>query len=143
MIDVQQEGVQRALAAAGIEIYRSKDGEICIAERIRVHLMDSGVRLLVGATPRVRLTVRSQRSDFPSASSVELFSKVRTAMRPLVDARGFAEILADAREVTDPVDASHILDVWHELTYEKSVSHLDAAIEEVRWALGLARCVTG
>lgn len=142
MIENPEESVQRALAAAGIEIYRAKGGEILIAERIRVHLMDSGVRIVVSASPRVRVTVRSQRSDFPTASGSELFAKVRNRMSPLVTPRGFVEVSADAREVTDPVDASHVLDVWHELTFEKAVSHLDAVVEEVRWALGLSKCVT-
>jgi hypothetical protein len=137
----REESLQRALADAGIEIYRTKGGEICIAERVRIHLMDSGVRVVVGDTPRVRVVVRSQRSDFPSASSSELFSRVRAVMGPLADSRGFVEVLADARAVTDPVDESNVLDVWHELTYEKVVAHVDAAIEEVRWALGIAKCV--
>ena len=142
MIEPPEESVQRALAAAGIEIYRAKGGEILIAERIRVHLMDSGVRVLVRTAPSVRVTVRSQRSDFPTASSGDMFSKVRDAMAPLVAARGFVEVLADARQITDPVDASHVLDVWHELTYEKAVPHLDAVVEEVRWALSLAKCIS-
>ena len=142
MIEPPEESVQRALAAAGIEIYRARGGEILIAERVRVHLMDSGVRVVVGATPSVRVIVRSQRSDFPTASSTDLFSKVRDAMAPLVATRGFVEILADARQITDPVDANHVLDVWHELTYEKAAPHVDAIVEEVRWALGLAKCVT-
>lgn len=142
MIERPEETVQQALAAAGIEIYRARGGEILIAERVRVHLMDSGVRVVAGATPSVRVTVRSQRSDFPTASSADLFSRVREAMAPLVAARGFVEILADARPITDPVDASHVLDVWHELTYAKPVPTLDAIIEEVRWALGVAKCIT-
>jgi hypothetical protein len=143
VIELEEDRVRRALADAGIEIYRVKAGEICIAERIRVHLMDSGIRIVVGSAPKVRVTVRSQRSDFPNASSNELFSKVRAVMTPLADARGFVEAQADARAITDPVDASHVLDVWHELTYEKAAPHLDAAIEDVRWSLGLPRCVTG
>lgn len=143
MIEPPEESVQRALAAAGIEIFRTRSGEILIADRIRMHLMDSGVRVLVGATPSVRVTVRSQRSDFPTASSADLFSKVRDAMAPLVASRGFVEVLADARRITDPVDATHVLDVWHELTYEKAVPQLDAIVEEVRWALGLSKCITG
>ena len=143
MIDLPAESVQHALATAGIEIYRSRAGEIAIAERIRVHLMDSGIRVVLGATPTVRVTVRSQRSDFPSASRDELFAMVRNAMAPVVVARGFVEIMADERQVTDPVDANHVLDVWHELTYEKGVTHLDGVIDEVRWALGVSKCVAG
>lgn len=141
--DSSLDAIRQALVDAGIEIYRAQNEEIRVAERVRLHLMDSGVRVLVAGGARVLVTVRSQRSDFPTASNHELFSKVRAAMRTPIDARGFAELCEDVREVTDPVDASRVLDVWYELTFEKAVSELDALVDEVRWALGLPKCVTG
>jgi hypothetical protein len=137
------EGVRKALVDAGIEIYRSEAEEILVAERIRLHLMDSGVRIRVGAGSRVTVTVRSQRSDFPTASSGELFSKVRAAMEDPIVARGFEEVREHVREITDPVDASRVLDVWYELTFEKAVPGVDALVDEVRWALAIPKCVTG
>ena len=136
------EGVRQALVDAEIEIYRVGEDEIRVAERIRLHLMDSGVRVVPGDQAKVRVTIRSQKSDFPAASSAELFAKVREAMETLVGERGFAEVAEEVREVTDPVDASRVLDVWYELTFEKAVSQLDAVVDEVRWALGLPRCVS-
>lgn len=141
--ETQTEGVRRALTDAGIEIYRAESEEILVAERIRLHLMDSGVRVRVGAGHRVTVTVRSQRSDFPTASSGELFSKVRAAMADPIVARGFSEVREYVREITDPVDASRVLDVWYELTFEKPVPGVDALVDEVRWALGIPKCVTG
>jgi len=140
--DPKTEGIRKALVEAGIEIYRAEVGEILVAERIRLHLMDSGVRVRVGSDACVAVTVRSQRSDFPSASNDELFSKVRAAMEDPVGTRGFKEVREDVREVTDPVDASRVLDVWYELTFEKNVAETDALVDEVRWALGIPKCVT-
>src|SRR5262249_50805967 len=116
--------------------------EIRVAERVRMHLMDSGVCVSAPSEPLVSMTVRSQRSDFPTLQAEELFHKVREALRPNAEARGFREVHAAARDITDPIDQSHVLDVWHELTFAKEVPDLAALIEDVRWALGVPKCVT-
>ncbi len=41
----------------------------------------------------------------------------------------------------DPVDPARTLDVWHEVTYTKSVGDVSEAIDEIRWALGIDRYV--
>ena len=142
MVDVTPEGVKEALIEAGLEIYGVSRDEIRIAERVRVHLMDSGVRVRVRSELRVLVTVRSQRSDFPNSSSEELFTKVRNAMAGLAQERGFVETQAEERQLTDPVDASNVLDVWHELTYAKDLPDFGAMLDDVRWAMELAKCVS-
>ncbi len=54
--------------------------------------------------------------------------------------RGYTEADATVLEVTDPVDGSRVLDVWHEVTYEKS-SEVDQLVEEIRWALSVEKYV--
>ena len=152
--DVKQ--LKADLTAAGIEIYRTKKTEIHVAERLRLHIMDSGIRLQIletgagedgpsssptGERLRITFTARSQRSDFPDSDDAVLFEKVRSALGPTATARGFAEAGAAAVEVKDPMDAAHVLDVWHEVTYQKETSDTGAAVDEIRWALGLERYI--
>ena len=42
-LDVQ--GLKKALTDAGIEIYRIQGTTLQIAERVRLHIMDSGIRV--------------------------------------------------------------------------------------------------
>ena len=136
--DVQR--VRQALLDAGVEIYRAQGEEIQVAERVRLHIMDSGVRVELRTGVVVRFTARTQRSDFPNAAPGDLFDKVRERVEAHATPRGYVESDAKSVEVKDPVDASKVLDVWHEVTYEKP-SDLDHLIDEVRWALELDKYV--
>ena len=135
------DGVREAVLKAGLEIYRVTASEVVIAQRVRMHLMDSGVSVALNDGPLVSLTVRSQRSDFPDSASEDLFERVRQAVDPCAGPRGFREVATATRSVTDPVDEENVLDVWHELTFAKRVDALEAMIDEVRWALELPKCV--
>jgi len=133
--------IQRALARVGVEIYRARDQELQIAERIRLHIMDSGVRVVVSDGLAVQFTARAQRSDAPSAHPEELFRRVREEVGQQASGRGYRESSAEVVEVKDPVDNARVLDVWHEVTYRKALDHLDEAVAEVRWALDLEKYV--
>ena len=133
--------VKQALIDAGLEIYRTRGQEIQVAERVRLHIMDSGVRVHLQDLLTVRFTARSQRSDFPRASADDLFEKVRGSVGSAASTRGYSEALANTVEVKDPVDDQKILDVWHEVTYEKPTADVDAVVDEVRWALDLEKYV--
>lgn len=135
------QSIQQALANAGVEIYRSGEHEVQIAERIRLHIMDSGVRVVANDGLVVQFTARTQRSDAPSARSDELFQRVRDEIGEQASSRGYEESHAEVVEVKDPVDEARVLDVWHEVTYRKPLRHLDDAVNEVRWALGLEKYV--
>lgn len=138
-LDVKQ--LKERLTHAGLEIYRAKGSEICVAERVRSHIMDSGVRLVVGDTLEVRFAARTQRSDYPDASADELFARVRMSVGASATGRGFEETSSGAVEVKDPVDPTRVLDVWHEVTYAKRVTDVAAAIDEIRWVLTQERFV--
>ena len=135
------QSIEQALAEAGVEIYRTDDHELQIAERIRLHLMDSGVRVVVRDGLEVQFTARSQRSDAPSAQPEELFRRVREEVGGQAGDRGYREASAEVVEVPDPVDGARILDVWHEVTYRKPLEQVDEAVDEVRWALDLEKYV--
>jgi hypothetical protein len=138
-LDAKQ--LKESLVHAGLEVYRSRPAEIHVAERVRSHIMDSGVRLLVGQGLEVRFAARTQRSDYPETPADELFARVRAHVGRPAEARGFAEVTSGTVEVKDPVDPNRTLDVWHEVTYAKPVSDVGAAIDEIRWALGVDRYV--
>ena len=133
--------LKQTVIDAGLEIYRVNGAEIRIAERVRMHLMDSGVAIRLESAAQITLTVRSQRSDFPTDAPEHLFAKIRDSIEQIAVARGFREVCAVTRDVTDPVDESHVLDVWHELTFAKDVPALDGLIDDVRWALRVPKCV--
>jgi hypothetical protein len=135
------QSIQQALASAGVEIYRTDDHELQIAERIRLHIMDSGVRVVVQDGLAVQFTARTQRSDAPSARPDELFRRVREEVGEQAGSRGYRESRAEVVEVKDPVDQARVLDVWHEVTYRKALRELDDAVTEVRWALELEKYV--
>ena len=89
----------------------------------------------------MRFTARSQRSDFPNADSDDLFGRVREQVGQPATARGYAETTTHVHEVTDPVDDTRILDVWHEVVYEKTTAAEDL-VDEVRWALDIEKYVS-
>jgi len=133
--------LKKALVDAGFESYRTNEEEIQLAERIRFHIMDSGVRVRAATGLTVEFTARSQRSDFPNSDPDELFDRVRAVVGGPAHARGFHEKGFATVNVTDPVDDARILDVWHEVTYLKSSEGLADFIEEVRWALSVDKYV--
>jgi hypothetical protein len=134
--------VKETLVGAGIEIYRTRPNEIHVAERVRYHIMDSGIRVLVGEALQVQFTARSQRSDFPEGVSAEAaFERVRRAVGQDALARGYIETWSGTTLVRDPMDENRVLDVWHEVTYTKTMQDPAEAIDEVRWALSIERFV--
>lgn len=134
--------LQSALHQAGVEVYRTDDREIHIAERVRFHIMDSGIRLRMEDGALVSFTVRSQRSDFPNEMAEQLFDRVRNLVGQSAQERGYAEADAKTIKVLDPVDASRVLDVWHEVTYQKSSAELEDIVDEIRWALTVDKYVS-
>lgn len=133
--------IQQALTAVGVEIYRTESRELQIAERVRLHIMDSGVRVVLDDGLAVEFTARIQRSDAPSAPCEELFRRVREEVGGQAASRGYEESRAEIVEVKDPVNEARVLDVWHEVTYRKPLGAVADAVAEVRWALDLEKYV--
>lgn len=134
--------VRTAILDAGLEVFRTKEDTIQLAERVRSHLMDAGIQVLVKeGVSTILVTVRTQRSDFPSASPDDLFAKVRAGIGHDARDRGFSEVAARPREIQDPVDDSRVLDVWYEVTFGKPIASTSVLVDDVQWALRLPKCV--
>jgi hypothetical protein len=134
--------VKEELVGAGIEVYRTRATEVCVAERVRFHIMDSGIRVVVDGALKVSFTARSQRSDFPpETSDDDLFARVRGLIGESAVERGYAESWAGTTPVKDPLDDARVLDVYHEVTYTKRADSPAEAVDEVRWALSQERYV--
>ena len=130
--------LKKALQAAGLEIYRTRGDVVHLAERVRENLlMDAGI-FVDAARVRVGFLVRAQRTDFPSESDDRLFERARGLAAPAVD-RGYGEVEAMIRKVRDPGNEERIIDTWCEVLFEKPVSGLDAAVDEVRFALSIEK----
>jgi hypothetical protein len=134
------ESVRSALLEAGLEVFQVEGQAVHLAERVRSHLMDAGVCVRCARGLVVDVTIRAQRSDFPSDASDALFALVRAAVSDGAAARGFAESDAKPREIRDPVDDSRLLDVWYELTFSKDAGR-ESLVDDVRWALRVPKCV--
>jgi hypothetical protein len=141
MQPVSLEGVRSTLIEAGLEVFRVDTDAVHLASRVRSHLMDAGVRVRCSRQLGVDVTVRAQRSDFPSDPAERLLSRVREAVTESAESRGFKETAACPREIRDPVDDTRLLDVWYELTFSKDAT-TSTLLDDVRWALGLAKCVS-
>jgi hypothetical protein len=134
--------VKKALLDAGFEVFRTRGDEIVLAERPRENLiMDSGVRLriaAVGDSLEVRIVLRAQKADFPNEDESQLFERVRKLAAPAL-ASGFAELSTAVTKVADPGDAERTLDTFYEITFSKTAPRLDAALVEVKFAMGLEK----
>ena len=133
------QSVKEELIKAGLEIYRTRPAEIEIAERVRLHIMDSGIR--VDENLSVTFTARTQRSDYPSVAPEQLFAKVREIVGQDALGRGYVENDVRTVDVKDPMDDARTLDVWHEVVYSKEAGSVEVVVEEVRWALTIEKYV--
>src|ERR1700755_2167720 len=131
MNPVSLEGVHRTLVEAGLDVFRVEDDAVQLAQRVRSHLMDAGVRVRCARELGVEVIIRAQRSDYPSDTPERLFSYVRDAVADNALRRGFRETTALPREIRDPVDDSQLLDVWYELTFSKDATP-NTLVDDVR-----------
>jgi len=140
--------IKKALREAGLEIYRTRGDVVYLADRVRENLlMDASIFIRAGEAGdvgergmRVGFVVRAQRNDFPNDSEPHLFERARGLAAPAI-AAGYGETGAEVRKVVDPGDGQRTLDTWCEVSFEKPVSDVDAAIAEARFALSIEKAV--
>ena len=131
--------MKKALVEAGFEVFRTRGEEIVLAERPRENLiMDSGVRLKMGAPLQVRIILRAQKADYPNEDEAHLFDRVRKLAESAL-ANGFAESQTIVSKVNDPGDAERTLDTFYEILYVKDEASLDEAIAQLRFAMTLEK----
>lgn len=132
---------KKALVAAGFEVYRTRGDRVHLADRVRENLlMDSGV-FVDASRSTVGFIVRAQRSDFPSEADDRLFERARS-LADAASSRGYAESLHEVRAVADPGDPARTIDTWCEIGFERQVSSVDAAIDEVRFVMSLEKAAS-
>ncbi len=135
--------LRQLLRDADIEVYRSSGDELHVAERIRMHIMDSGIRVRAAEAWEVAFVARAQRGDFPQAPEAELFQRLRDRIGKQARERGYEEGEARVTRVTDPVDPQRVLDTWYEIPYRKGgITEPSLLLEEVRWALEAERVLS-
>lgn len=137
--------LKKLLKALGFEVYRTSEGRVLLAERVRNNLiMDSGVAVgpvgSYGEDPtrlRISVTLRAQASHFPGANVEQLRNTARALAAPLID-RGYDEEGAGSEHMLDPADHEQILDTSHEvrLGLDLLVTQLE---DELRRLLATAR----
>jgi len=130
--------IKKALVSAGLEVYLQRGDAVHVAERVRENLiMDSGIRV-TAAGPSVSFIVRAQRTDFPGDPDERLFERARDLATRALD-RGYREIAVQVTPVRDPGDEARTIDTWCEVTFERAVDDVAAAMDEVRFALLLEK----
>jgi len=138
--------IKKALKEAGLELYRTRGDVVFLADRVRENLlMDAGtfVRASGGTgggagALRVGFVVRAQRTHFPNEAEERLFERARHLGASAV-ARGYLETSAEVRNVLDPGDDQRTIDHWCEVSFEKEVDDLAAAVIAARFALALEK----
>lgn len=133
--------IKKALREAGLEIYQTRGNTVHLADRVRENLlMDAQIFIRAGEPPatRVGFVVRAQHNDFPNEGEAHLFERARRLAAPAVD-RGYEEASTEVRRVLDPGDGQRTLDTWCEVSFEKAVADLEAAVTEARFALSIEK----
>lgn len=125
----------------GVEIYATQDESILVAERVRVHLMDSGVVVRdAGEHAELSFVVRSEGHTAPDLSAEAHLSRVRDAVHEKYAADGFTEQTAGERAIEDPGDASKVLDTWYEIRFSKQVTKAEL-LDQLRYCLAQPKCI--
>ncbi len=130
--------LKKLLVGAGLEVYRTLDDRIVLADRVRDNLiLDSGVSVVIEPLG-VRFVCRAQATEFPGEIADGLFGIAR---RLAAEAReqGFTEVSAGASPIRDPGDKSQTLDTWYEVAFERGAGSDDELVELLRYALALPK----
>jgi len=135
--------LKRRLRGEGFEIYRTLDGRVLLAERVRDNLiMDSGVA--AGPSARgpdalcVFVTVRAQLSHFPGAAP----DAVRAHAWDLAQSfqgRGYTAGEPAMSEMRDPSRPDRTLDTIFEIPLSRELDDAQDLLAELRVALSLPR----
>ena len=133
--------IKKALVKAGFEVYQTRGHVVHVAQRVRENrIMASGVRI-ESATAAVVFGVRAHQNDFPGDGADALFDRARRLASGAIE-RGYAELETLVTPVADPGGGDRVLDTWCEVFFRKACGEVDAALEELRFALALEKTVS-
>ena len=141
--------LKRLLRSEGFEIYRTLDGRVLLAERIRDNLiMDSGVA--AGPLPAgpgtdptatvlgVFVAIRAQLGHFPGAGPEAVLSHAWDLARAFQE-RGYEAGEPSSADIRDPSHPDRILDKIFEIPLARELVDADELLGELRMALSLPR----
>jgi len=137
--------LKKHLKNLGFEIYRTVDGQVTLAERVRDNLiMDSGIAVgpvgAYGEQPEqltLSVTLRAQASHFPGASADQVQKEAMALAQGLFE-RGYVQAEFGGRAMLDPGDAEVVLDTSHELRVTRVIEGGELA-GEIQHLLGIRR----
>jgi len=137
--------LKRRLRGEGFEIYRTLEGRVLLAERVRDNLiMDSGVAAGPAATGEslcVFVTIRAQLSHFPGAGAEAVLSHSWDLARAF-QGRGYAAGEPATSELHDPSRPDRTLDTIFEIPLVRELADAEELLAELRVALSLPRSST-
>lgn len=137
--------LKRRLQAEGFEIYRTKEGHVSLAERVRDNLiLDSGIAASSapgGSAYSLRLVLRAQTSHFPGYPDDAVLVQARTLAEPFLK-QGYTEETTRRSDMTDPSDPSHVLDTVHEVVLRRDPADWTELVAQIRAAFTLPRAST-
>jgi hypothetical protein len=133
--------LKRRLRAEGFEIYRTRDGEVVLAERVRDNLiMDSGVAAVPAGAGGLGIVVvvRAQATHFPGAAVDEVLEHARQ-LASAFEELGYEAEEPRTRRMTDPGNPERVLDTSYEIPLRCRTSTEDDLISRLKAALGMQR----
>lgn len=143
--------LKKKLRAEGFEIYRTREGYVELAERVRDNLiLDSGIA--VGWTssaddsnqaaaepaPLVRVTVRAQASHFPGYPPDAVAAQAENLALPFQEL-GYTAEQPRTLDLHDPSRPEHVLDRSHEVLLQKTLADVQELVPEIRALFALRR----
>jgi hypothetical protein len=142
--------LKRRLRAEGFEIYRTREGRVSLAERVRDNLiLDSGIAVGPLDSPHERwnasegefdihVTVRAQASHFPRATPDAVAARANELAEGLTD-QGYQRESNRISGLPDPGDPKRILDTSYEVVLRRVVRGLDELFQQVHSAFSSPR----
>jgi hypothetical protein len=121
--------LKKALQQEGLQVYRSSESEVRLAERIRENLiLDSGIAVTTSLPTMVRVVFRAEKHLFAGESDAALYARAR-ALAENMKRDGFSETGERTASVADPAENSRVIDTIFEVSFEKPVADVKEAAE--------------
>lgn len=143
LTDPQQ--LKRLLRAEGFEIYRTRETDVVLAERVRDNLiMDSGVAVIPQANGNslgIAVVIRAQATHFPGASADHVLAHAR-GLAEAFESLGYRAAEAQIRELADPSNPGRSLDTSYEIPLTREVDSEEELVDQLKQALALRRSST-
>ena len=133
--------LKRRLRAEGFEIYRTRERDVVLAERVRDNLiMDSGVAAIPAEDGRLglRVIVKAQATHFPGASEDEVVVHAQQ-LAASFQALGYEAEEPRSRAMTDPGNPDRILDTAYEIPLRRPIESEEELLSQLRQALSMRR----